>query len=49
MSFNGLLSTPYASFAAAVVNSGRPLIGRYSLSGLLAVKNSSAFLTLEST
>ena len=44
-SLSGALSAPYASFAAAWVNSGRPVMGRYSLSGLDAARMSSAFLT----
>lgn len=41
----GLLSALYASFAALLVNSGRPVIGKYSLSGFEAVKSSSAYGT----
>ena len=45
LSWRGTLSAPYASLAAAFVNSGRPVMGRYSLSGLDWARASSAFLT----
>lgn len=38
----GTLSGPYASLAASLLNSGRPVMGRYSLSGEEAVKMDSA-------
>lgn len=42
LEFRGVLLAPYASLAAFLVNSGRPVMPRYSLSGLEALMSSSA-------
>lgn len=44
--WRGALSAPYASFTAALVNSARPVMGRYSLSGFEVSMICSAFFTL---